>query len=88
MHDGLYENQDELGPELFETLAKELHLNAKGLEKALADGEYEDRVTADLDSGEASGVGGTPTFYINGQQHKGSFDAATLIRSIEAAMKG
>ena len=88
MHDGLYENQDELSPELFATLAKGLHLDVKGLEKALADGEYEERVTADLESGEASGVGGTPTFYINGQQHTGSFDAATLIRSIEAAMKG
>lgn len=88
MHDGLYENQDDLGPELFDSLAKGLHLNAKSLEKALEDGEYEQRVSSDLEGGEASGVGGTPTFYINGRQHEGSFDAATLIRSIETAMKG
>lgn len=88
MHDGLYENQDDLGPELFGTLAKKLHLDAKALDKALDDGEYQDRVTSDMDGGEASGVGGTPTFYINGKQHEGSFDAATLTRSIEAAMKG
>ena len=87
MHDGLYENQDNLGPELFATLAKKLHLDSKALDKALEDGEFQDRVTADLEGGEASGVGGTPTFYINGRQHEGSFDAATLIRSIEAAMK-
>ena len=87
MHDGLYETQYDLNPELFATLAKELHLNEEGLEKALEEGEYEDRVTADLESGEASGVHGTPTFYINGEQHTGSFSAATLIRNIEAAMK-
>lgn len=88
MHDGLYENQDDLSPELFATLAKELRLNPKTLEQALESGEYHDRVDADLQGGEASGVGGTPTFYINGRQHEGSFDAATLIRSIEAAVKG
>ena len=88
MHDGLYENQDDLGPELFASLAKELHLNGKALEQALGEGTYQNRVNADLEGGEASGVGGTPTFYINGQQHEGSFDAATLIRSVEAAMKG
>ncbi|HLI75836.1 MAG TPA: thioredoxin domain-containing protein [Acidobacteriaceae bacterium] len=87
MHDGLFENQEELGPELFDALAKELHLNPKAMEKALADGEFEDRVTADVEDGEASGVMGTPTFYINGRQHAGSFDAATLIRSIEAVLK-
>ena len=88
MHDGLYEKQNELGPELFTTLAKELHLDVKALEQALDEGAYADRVTADLESGEASGVSGTPTFYINGRQHEGSFDAGTLIRSIETVFKG
>lgn len=85
MHDALYENQDDLSPELFTELAGDLGLNAKGLDKALADETYAERVDEDLQSGEESGVQGTPTFYINGQQHKGSFDAHTLIAAIEAA---
>lgn len=85
MHDALYENQDDLSPELFAELAGDLGLNAKGLDRALADGTFAERVDEDLQSGEESGVHGTPTFFINGQQHKGSFDAHTLIAAIEAA---
>ncbi len=85
MHDALYENQEDLSPELFTELAGNLRLKEKALERALADGEFAERVEADVESGEESGVAGTPTFYINGQQHKGSFDAHTLIAAIEAA---
>src|SRR5579875_1470092 len=62
MHDGLYENQEELSPELFASLAKELHLNPKALEEALAEEEFGERIAADLEGGEASWVAGTPTF--------------------------
>jgi protein-disulfide isomerase len=85
MHDALYENQEDLSPELFQEIAGGLHLSAKALERALGAGEYEERVEEDVQSGEESGVAGTPTFYINGRQHKGSFDAHTLIAAIEAA---
>jgi protein-disulfide isomerase len=34
-----------------------------------------------------SGVNGTPTFFINGRRHDGSWDSATLLAALEAADK-
>lgn len=88
MHDQLFENQDQLGEELFAELAEGLQLDPKALARSLADGEFEPHVEQDLQSGEASGVPGTPTFYINGVRHDGSFDERSLIDAIEAALRG
>ena len=84
MHDALYENQTEFEEELFPELAKQLGLKWKELDKALAEGTFTERVKRDLESGDESGVRGTPTFYINGKQHKGSFAYDDLVAGIEA----
>ncbi len=84
MHDALYKNQTEFEDELFPELAKELGLKWEELDKSLADGIFAGRVERDLESGEESGVRGTPTFYINGKQHKGSFAYDDLVEAIEA----
>ena len=88
MHDGLYENQERLGGPLFLELAQELGLSATGLRQALEEGKYKDRVRADFSSGVRSGVNGTPTFFINGKRHDGSFDYESLVRAIEEAVSG
>ena len=85
MHDALYKNQTEFEDELFPELAKQIGLKVDELDKALADGTFAGRVERDLDSGEESGVRGTPTFYINGKQHKGSFAYEDLVAAIESA---
>ena len=36
-------------------------------------------------SGVRSGVNGTPTFFINGLRHDGTFDLDTLVDAIEVA---
>lgn len=82
MHDALYENQDEMDDDLFPQLAEELGLDVAKLNKALASGQFEDRVEQDIESGDTSGVHGTPTFFINGKQHVGSFAFETLARAI------
>jgi protein-disulfide isomerase len=33
--------------------------------------------------GVRSGVNGTPTFYVNGERHDGSYDADALIAALE-----
>jgi len=50
----------------------------------LAAGTHRDRVRDDFMSGVKSGVNGTPTFFINGQRHDGSYELASLL----AAMGG
>ena len=87
MHDALYHNQAEFEDELFPELAKELGLKWNGLDTALNEGTFAGKVEKDLESGEASGVRGTPSFFINGKLHKGSFDYDDLVHAIEAAAK-
>ncbi|MGV0800411.1 thioredoxin domain-containing protein, partial [Mycolicibacterium elephantis] len=43
------------------------------------------RVTDDAQDAEEMDLNSTPTFFINGKRHKGPWDAASLIRALEAA---
>jgi protein-disulfide isomerase len=88
MHDLLYENQDRLGSELFAELAQELHLAPAQLIEALETKEFQARVRADFSGGVRSGVNGTPTFFINGVRHDGSYDFASLVEAIDLVLNG
>lgn len=87
MHDLLYENQRRMNDRLFENLAEELDLPATALGRALRDGEFGPRVKHDFLGGVRSGVNGTPTFYINGLRHDGSYEFAALVAAIEEAYR-
>jgi protein-disulfide isomerase len=82
MHDGLYENQDQLGTSLLFALTKLLGLPEEGLAAALANGEYAPKVRNHFSGGVRSGVNGTPTFFINTIRHDGSYDFPTLAAAI------
>jgi protein-disulfide isomerase len=84
MHDLLFEHQNRLGLPLFEQLAEELDLDPEALSASLESHEFVARVRADFNGGVRSGVNGTPTFYINGVRHNGSFDFEYLVEAIEA----
>jgi protein-disulfide isomerase len=79
MHDLLFETQPRLGMALFEQLAAELELPVHSLRAALEAGQYDARVRADFSGGVRSGVNGTPTFFINGQRHDGSWEFPELL---------
>lgn len=87
MHDLIFENQPELGPETYANLARSLKLPVSAMESALEEGSFTDRVRSDFSGGVRSGVNGTPTFFINGQRHDDSFEHDVLIAAIEAAAK-
>jgi len=84
MHDGIFENQDALGPPLLRELAEKLALSSDALDRALSDGKYAQRVKDDFIGGVRSGVNGTPTFFINGRRHDGAFEFDDLVAAIEA----
>ncbi len=86
MHDSLFENQVNLGMGLYQELAEELGFTPTDLRQSLKLGKFREKVRADFTGGVRSGVNGTPTFFINGQRHDGSFDFETLVGAIEAAM--
>jgi formate-nitrite transporter family protein len=84
MHDRMYEARGALGREDLIGYAAELGLDADRVATELDSEVHRPRVQRDVDSGLASGVGGTPTFFVNGRVHRGSFDAASLIAALEA----
>lgn len=85
MHDTLYEHQDALGDEHVLAYAALLGLDVDRFAQELADRVYAGRVREDFLSGVRSGVNGTPTFFVNGRRHDGSYDPETLLAEIAAA---
>jgi len=86
MHDMLFENQGSLGEALFTQLAEALDLSSSQLQTALVEQTYRHRVRADFAGGARSGVNGTPTFFINGQRHNGSYDFDSLSVALGRAL--
>ena len=85
MHDHLYEHQRHLEPGDLRGYASELGLDVDRFEDELARHVHADRVRDDFMSGVHSGVNGTPSFYVNGVRHDGSYEAETLLAVLERA---
>ena len=85
MHDRMYEARGLLGREDLIGYAGDLGLDADRVASELDSGAHAERVDRDVQSGLASGVTGTPGFFIGGRRHEGSFDAASLIAALEAS---
>jgi protein-disulfide isomerase len=85
MHAAIFANGHQLSGPTLAALASRLGLDVGQLQDALEQGTYAPKVEADFIGGVRSGVNGTPTFFINGQRHDGSYDAMTLSAAIEAA---
>jgi protein-disulfide isomerase len=87
MHDLLYENQERLDDDLLVELSQQLKLDPDELTEALESKQFEPRVRTDFSSGVRSGVNGTPTFFINGQRHDGSYDYQSMVVAIDQALE-
>ena len=85
MHDLLYENQSRLRDQDLRAYAKKLGVDIERFDKELAGHVHAERVHEDFLSGVRSGVNGTPTFYINGVRHDGSYEIEPLLRALERA---
>lgn len=87
MHDGIYDNQDRLSLPLFFALARALGLSDVELRDALAARAYEPKVRADFLGGVRSGVNGTPTFFINGRRHDGTYTFEDLAAAVHSELR-
>jgi protein-disulfide isomerase len=85
MHDMLFANQERLAVPYLLAYAESLGLNLDQFGSDLADHVHAAKVREDFMSGVRSGVNGTPTFYINGVRYDGSWDAAALWATLQAA---
>ena len=83
MHDRLYERQFALEDDNLLEYAADLGLDVPRFAADMEAGTYRDRVRDDFRGGVRSGVNGTPTFYINGVRHDGSWDLPGLLSALE-----
>jgi Na+:H+ antiporter, NhaA family len=79
----MFESRGGLGREDLISYAAELGLDSDRVAAELDSGAHAARVQRDVDSGVASGVIGTPGFFIGGRQYSGSFDAQSLTAALE-----
>ncbi len=85
MYDVLFEHQHHLEDTDLARYAEQVGLEPARFEREVAGHVHARRINEDVQSGLESGVEGTPTFFINGLRHDGSYDLTTLLAAIEEA---
>lgn len=85
MHDRLFAHQDQLEAGELLDHAAALGLDLGRFARELGDGTHAARVREDVASAEASGVGGTPTFFVNGVRHEGPTTTEALAAALLAS---
>ena len=68
------------------TWAGELGLDQSKFDSCLDTGKYEAEVKKDFADGQAAGVSGTPTLFINGKKIVGAHPFATFKAAIDAEL--
>jgi Na+/H+ antiporter NhaA len=84
MHDRLLADQEllDLGRH-----AEEIGLDMERFWDDLSHHRQLPRIAEDVASADASGVAGTPTFFVNGRRHYGAYDVDTLTAAVKAAQR-
>ncbi len=83
-HDALFAAQPKLSRKTMLAVAGELGLDADRMAAEIDAEAYAARVARDVDSAQASGATGTPTFFVNGVRLYGAYDASSLVEALEA----
>ena len=85
MHDLLYEHQNSLSQDDLKEYAAEIGLDVEKFAEEIKGNKYRDRVEEDLQSGQESGVSGTPEFFINAEPYDGPFEFEALLAALAEA---
>ncbi len=86
MHELLFENQLHLKSQQLQHYAEQLQLDMARYVAEMDDHIYLQRVREHQDSGQRSGVRGTPAFFVDGIIHDVSFGLHSLVDAIGAAL--
>jgi Na+/H+ antiporter NhaA len=87
MYDALLTRDGGLTPREIGRIADDVGLDVDRFWDELRTHEYAPRVAEDVASADASGVSGTPSFFINGRRHQGAYDVETLSAAVSAARR-
>ncbi len=85
MHAALFAHQDALDDQDLVQYAVELGIEPARIRDALGRNTYASRVLEDVESGIASGVRGTPTFYLDDIRYDGNVGVRQFLAAIQAA---
>jgi Na+/H+ antiporter NhaA len=85
MHDLLLDHQGALLVPDLVGYAEQLGLDIPAFTDDLERHAGAERVAQDVEGADASGVAGTPTFFVNGRRHHGPYDIGTLSNSVRLA---
>ena len=85
MHDLLLRHQDHLLLSDLIRYAGDLGLDSARFSDHIRKRAGAARIAEDVDSADLSGVSGTPTFFINGRRHYGSYDITALTAAVRPA---
>jgi len=85
MHDAIFHHQHTLEDSDLAQFAAEVGLERQQYARDMAHQRFLPRIEEDVESGERSGVQGTPTFFINGVMYRGSWEHDALLAALQTA---
>lgn len=84
--DGVFENQNRIGSDLYRELAKQIGVNMNQFEQCVKNRKYQQKVENQYQEGILAGVRGTPGNFVNGYPLPGAVSYQTLKVAIEGAL--
>jgi protein-disulfide isomerase len=87
MHDYLFEHQEALDDHHLTVYAQKIGLDTNRFKREMLGRIHAPAIMESLKHGIKSGVDGTPTFFLNGTRYEGSWDSATLLKTIKSSVK-
>ncbi|HEX4133273.1 MAG TPA: thioredoxin domain-containing protein [Bryobacteraceae bacterium] len=87
MHDLLYGGFPDLSRRTVMNYGRKLGLDMNRFTSDVDSHKFQSRVHSEEQEGEVAGVGGTPTFFINGRKYNGVFDVASVAPLIKKQLK-
>ncbi len=85
MHDRLFDHPEALSAADLRRLAVAIPLDMPTYDRDLESGATARRVAEDVESGTENGVVETPTFFVNGRMHVGSYEFLPLLSALRAS---
>lgn len=83
MHDTLFSNHDALDKDSLYQYAKDIGLNMDKFQDCFETGKYKVRLQKEVADGVASGVPGTPTFFVDGEKISGAIPADVFEQALK-----
>jgi protein-disulfide isomerase len=83
MYDYLFKHGQAVTDDSLRRSAANLGLNLPRFDREFYDRIYSNHIDEDIQSGNSSGVNGTPTFFINGEHYDGAWDLDSLLSALD-----